>query len=328
MKILKTLSRSLLLCLLVSVCGTAFGQYRKSFDFYHPFFLYERNTHGVKVERCFSVDPVTKERRLVNEVHYDRNGYVVSPAYVNTYDNQGRLIRRQKYSSRSSIANGGIVQQVLDGTEIIQYDATGLVSLYVDTQSLSTVTTYRLIGSKSHPKYGLCEVDYQITVEEFGKAAGDDPGLVIDTFKMMRTYNNQGQVIRESVESVVGWLFTLTYDFLFQYDDAGRLIQQKSGLYEYFDSINYTYTATERIGKGMAYNEGFEADVTQHFTLDGVLKELHYFWKDMLSPNNPDPDEDYIEIYNCRGDLIRTESVEHSTPPKISLHEYEREYWQ
>ena len=298
-------------------------------DFSQPPFLGYRDTLGVKTERTYKVDPATKEKRLTHTCYYDRQGYLQSRYLEHTYDDQNRLITRRRLEKADRKDTSATPALETRGIVHIEYNERGLVQRCTDSLlfnrddgqgKLVETDIYELIDSVVDPKYGLCELDYRhISFAPYQTKAG----YYIDTsmVKMIRTLDRQGHLIKTEVDDPHSGR-----DFMNEmtYDAQGRMVEKKSLRWEYFDSVHYTYTATECIGSGKAYSEEFSADIWMRCTLGGIPIETLQKWNAF----DDEPAEEQHQFYDEKGLLIREENTTLTTPPTKTITVIEREYWE
>ena len=311
---------------------SASAQYRYYFDLHHPGFLPIRDTAGLKEMREYEIDALTGEKKLVQTTRYDRHGYIADPTILTTYDEQGRLTCHRRVYDTYSSANPLVPKRWTSNVIHIEYDKAGLVCLFTDTiywdlsDKVSQVACLKQIGTKSHPIGGVSEVEYQRS-----DTAYDEEGNVlhqfIDTITNKRLFDSKGQMVREEM---TGDFWELAEPELrtYKYDSQGRLIERVGMYYECSDSMNYTYTATERIGSGFFYDLGLIGTVTERATLDGIPIETRYVWKGLLEEDDTEPGPVEVYTFNKKGSIVRYENTVLTNPPQTRIRIYEYDYWE
>lgn len=274
-------------------------------DFYHPPFMMQP-VIGIKEAKTYVRNSPDQPKKLYEVRRYNRQGYVTGPDYEYRFDEHDRLV----YCMKSS---GEAIH--------VQYDQDGLVSLYVDTtydhDTICHITTIRQIEARRHPEFGLCLLTFirqHTSLDE------------TDTIRMTQTFDHKGRIVEESTTE--GWGGLMDGLCTYTYDSEGRLSTRVRYLYEYYDSMSYTYTPTERIGTGAAANEGYWAAITNRATLDGTLKEEHYLW---MAPTEWDePDSEDLILFDPKGSVIYEKTTtRHLDSDKEEVRErwYEIEYY-
>ena len=272
-----------------------------------PFFP-TRDTNHIHEIRTYTIDTMTRERKLKCTEHYDRHGYCSDSTYRNVYDNRGRLILQETYQWVSSTGNTKPRREVLSRCSI-DYAADGTVQ-HVNTESFGKYyegeSNYYLNMQNVHPRFGLMECVYLSKWKQS-----------VDTIRFLREYDSVGRLLRDycNVENLSGYR-----DAEYFYDASGRLTACRNYYYESWDTLDYNYapdgTLISQTGK--MYDLDMEADVTITYRPDGTRQERREHW---VVYSNPDDISDEYMRYDQRGVLVYWKS-----PAGIT--EYEIEYWE